>query len=168
MTVGTLSSVIDIEAGLFACWLATLAALSWHDMRTRRIPTGIVNPATFVGAVALGAAAWRIGAMPRFGAAVATAAAAYTVFALLHALNPAGLGYGDVRLSGLLGLFLGWLAPVAMLAGTALGAAGAAAAGLVMLLGGHGAKATLPFGPFLAGGAAIVALLHPAAPLGFA
>lgn len=165
---GALSSAIDTEAALFACWLAILATLSWHDLRTRRIPTGIVNPATVVGVVALGALAWRTGAMPRFGAAAATAAAAYTVFALLHALNPAGLGYGDVRLSGLLGLFLGWLAPVAMLTGTALGSAGAAAAGVVMLIGGRGAKATLPFGPFLAGGAATVALLHPAAPLGFA
>jgi leader peptidase (prepilin peptidase)/N-methyltransferase len=160
--------LVELEVGLFACWLAVLATLSWYDLRTRRIPTAIVNPATVIGAAALAALAWRTGAMGRFGAAVATAAAGYATFALLHALHPAGLGYGDVRLSGLLGLFLGWLAPAAMLTATVLGAGAAAAAGAVMLLAGRGAKATLPFGPFLAGGAAIVALLHPAAPLGFA
>lgn len=167
-TVGSIASIADIEAALFGCWLGTLAVLSWHDLWTRRIPTGIVNPATLVGAVALAATAWRSGAMTRFGIAAATAAVAYAAFALLHLLNPGGLGYGDVRLSGLLGLFLGWLAPSAMLAGTVLGAAAAAAVGLVMLLRGRGAKATLPFGPCLAAGAATVALLHPAAPLGFA
>ena len=168
LTAGSLALLIDLEAGLFAGWLAVLATLSWHDLRTRRIPTGIVNPATVIGAAALAGLAWRTGAMGRLGAAAATAAASYAAFALLHALNPAGMGYGDVRLSGLLGLFLGWLAPPAMPAAAALGSGAAAAVGVVMLLGGRGVKATLPFGPFLAAGAATVALLHPAAPLGFA
>ena len=164
---GSIASITDIEAALFGCWLGTLAVLSWHDLRTCSIPTGIVNPATVIGAVALAATAWRTGAMTRFGVAAATAAAAYGAFALLHLLNPGGLGYGDVRLSGLLGLFLGWLAPSAMLVGTVLGAGAAAAVGLVMLLSGRGAKATLPFGPYLAAGAATVALLHSSVPLGF-
>lgn len=165
--VGSVAAVSDIEAVLFGCWLATLAVLSWHDLRTRRIPTGIVNPATVLGAVALAATAWRTGAMTRFGIAVATAAAAYAAFALLHLLNPGGLGYGDVRLSGLLGLFLGWLAPSAMLVGAALAAAAAASGGLVILLSGRGTETTLPFGPCLAAGAATVALLHSSAPLGW-
>ncbi|MCY3925889.1 MAG: prepilin peptidase [bacterium] len=165
--LGGVAAVSDVEAALFALWLATLAAVSWCDLRTRRIPTGIVNPATVIGAAALGATAWRVGTGARLGAAAATAAAAYAAFALLHALNPGGLGYGDVRLSGLLGLFLGWLGPAAMPAGTLLGAAGAALAALVMLLSRRDRRSTLPFGPFLAAGAATVALLHSAAPLGF-
>lgn len=167
VAAGSVASVIDVEAGLFACWLAVLATLSWHDLRTRAIPTGIVNPATIVGGAALAAVAWRTGDMTRFGLAAATAAAAYAAFAVAHLLNPGGLGYGDVRLSGLLGLFLGWLAPSAMLAGVFLGTGAAAAVGLLMMLAGHGIRATLPFGPFLAAGAATVALLHTAAPLRF-
>ena len=165
--LGIGASVSNLEAALFVLWLATLVILSWCDLRTRRIPTGIVNPATLAGAVALGATAWRTGAFARLGAAVATAAAAYAAFAVLHALNPGGLGYGDVRLSGLLGLFLGWLEPAAMPAGALLGAGGAALVALVMLVRSRDRRATLPFGPFLAGGAATVALLHSAAPLGF-
>ena len=156
----------DMEMTLFAAWLAALAVLSWHDLRARRLPTAIVNPATVIGAAALAATAYRTGEAARLGVAAATAAGAYAAFAVLHVANPDGLGYGDVRLSGLLGLFLGWLGPRAMLAGTALGAVGAATLALAMLARRQGTKATLPFGPFLAAGAATVALLHPATPLG--
>ena len=167
LVVAGAAAASDIEAALFAIWLAVLAALSWCDLRTRRIPTGIVNPATVVGLVALAATAWRTGAAARLGTAAATAAATYAVFAVLHAVNPGGLGYGDVRLSGLLGLFLGWLGPMAMLVGTLLAAAGAAVVALVMLVRSRDGRSTLPFGPFLAAGAATVALLHTSAPLGF-
>ncbi|MCY3953598.1 MAG: prepilin peptidase [bacterium] len=164
---GTAARFADIERLLFIAWLAALAVLSWHDLRTRRIPTAIVNPATAVGAAALAGTAWRSGAPLRLGTAAATAAGAYAAFAVLHALNPDGLGYGDVRLSGLLGLYLGWLGPAAMLTAALLGALGAAAAALVLLAQRRGPGATLPFGPFLAGGAAAVALLHAESPLGF-
>ncbi len=167
LALGAVAAVSDIEAALFVLWLVVLAILSWCDVRTRRIPTGIVNPATVVGVAALAATAWRTGAAARLGMAAATAAGAYAAFAVLHALNPDGLGYGDVRLSGLLGLFLGWLGPAAMLVGALLGAGGAAAVALVMLVRCRDGRSTLPFGPFLAGGAATVALLHSSAPVGF-
>ena len=163
---GTAARLADIERLLFIAWLAALAILSWHDLRTRRIPTAIVNPATAVGAATLAGTAWRCGTPLRLGAAAATAAGAYAAFAALHALNPKGLGYGDVRLSGLLGLFLGWLGPVAMATAALVGALGAAVVALVLLGGRRGLGATLPFGPFLAGGAAAVALLHVESPLG--
>ena len=163
---GAAARFADIERLLFIAWLAALATLSWHDLRTRRIPTAIVNPATAVGAATLAGTAWRSGAPLRLGTAAATAAGAYAAFAVLHALNPDGLGYGDVRLSGLLGLFLGWLGPAAMLTAALVGALGAAAAALVLLARRRGPGATLPFGPFLAGGAAAVVLLHAESPLG--
>ncbi|MCY3661817.1 MAG: prepilin peptidase [bacterium] len=163
---GTAARFADIERLLFIAWLAALATLSWHDLRTRRIPTAIVNPATAVGAATLAGAALRSGTPLRLGVAAATAAGAYAAFAALHALNPKGLGYGDVRLSGLLGLFLGWLGPAAMATAALVGALGAGAAALVLLGRRRGLGATLPFGPFLAGGAATVALLHAESPLG--
>ena len=166
LTAGGAARLVDLERVLFVSWLAVLAALSWHDLRTRRIPTAIVNPATAVGVAALAGTAWRSGTPLRLGAAAATAGAAYAAFALLHALNPRGLGYGDVRLSGLLGLYLGWLGPAAMAAAVLLGAVGATPVALAMLARRRDARATLPFGPFLSAGAAAVALSHAAAPLG--
>lgn len=166
IATGTAGALGDIERGLFVAWLAVLAILSWHDLRTRRIPTAIVNPATAVGVAALAGVAWRSGSPLRLGAAVATAAAAYSAFAALHALNPGGLGYGDVRLSGLLGLFLGWLGPAAMAVAALAGACGAATVALAISARRRDLEATLPFGPFLAGGAVAVALLHNESPLG--
>lgn len=165
LAAGAAGALSDIETVLFIAWLAVLAILSWHDLRTRRIPTAIVNPATAAGVAALAGVAWRSGTPLRLGVAAATAAGAYGAFAVLHALKPDGLGYGDVRLSGLLGLFLGWLGPGAMATAALAGAVGAAAVALVISARRRHLEATLPFGPFLAGGAAAVALLHNASPL---
>lgn len=75
---------------------------------------------------------------------------------------PATWGMGDVKLAGMLGLFLGAEVAVALLAGFVA----AALAGLVLLIR-HGAagarRATLPLGPFLALGAAVA--LYAGAPL---
>lgn len=167
LATGAAGALSDIERVLFVAWLAVLAVLSWHDLRSRRIPTAIVNPATAAGFAALAGVAWRSGTPLRLGVAAATAAGAYGAFAALHALNPGGLGFGDVRLVGLLGLFLGWLGPRAMATAALAGAVGAAAVALAMSARRRDLKATLPFGPFLAIGAAAVALLHNESPLGF-
>jgi leader peptidase (prepilin peptidase)/N-methyltransferase len=87
------------------------------------------------------------------------AAAAAGGFLLLAALAyPGGMGMGDVKLAGMMGLFLGAaVAPallVALLAGVALG---------VVVIARNGAQAgrrtAIPFGPFLALGALIAVFL---------
>jgi leader peptidase (prepilin peptidase)/N-methyltransferase len=81
------------------------------------------------------------------------AAAAAGGFFLLAALAyPGGMGMGDVKLAGMMGLFLGAaVAPallIALLAGVALGAV------VVARKGTHeGRRTAVPFGPFLALGA---------------
>ncbi len=74
-------------------------------------------------------------------------------FLLLAALAyPGGMGMGDVKLAGVMGLFLGAaVAPAilaALLAGVGLGAAVIARKGAL-----EGRKTAVPFGPFLAFGA---------------
>jgi leader peptidase (prepilin peptidase) / N-methyltransferase len=74
-------------------------------------------------------------------------------FLLVAALAyPGGMGMGDVKLAGMMGLFLGAaVAPallIALLAGTLLGAAIVARKGAR-----EGRKTAVPFGPFLALGA---------------
>ena len=70
-------------------------------------------------------------------------------FLLAAALaRPGGMGMGDVKLAGVLGLFLGSaIAPallVALLSGTLVGAA------IIARKGAAGRKIAIPFGPFLA------------------
>ena len=76
-------------------------------------------------------------------------------FLLLAALAyPGGMGMGDVKLAGVMGLFLGRaVAPailIALLAGVLVGAAIIARKGA-----GAGRKTAVPFGPFLALGALV-------------
>jgi leader peptidase (prepilin peptidase)/N-methyltransferase len=69
------------------------------------------------------------------------------------------MGFGDVRLAGLIGMGTGWLglghAFVAFMAAFLLGAAIGI---VVMKVTGGGRKTKVPFGPFLAAGAVIAVL----------
>ncbi len=69
-----------------------------------------------------------------------------------------GLGMGDVKMLAMIGAFLGWQATLMTLMFASI--AGSVVGGL-LLLGGAGMKHTLPFGTFLAGGAAISAVFGP-------
>jgi leader peptidase (prepilin peptidase)/N-methyltransferase len=73
---------------------------------------------------------------------------------------PAGLGWGDVKLSGVLGLYLGWLGPAALVTGLFLGYLTAAMAGLALLTMRRASrKSHLAFGPFLLAGTLAAVLL---------
>jgi leader peptidase (prepilin peptidase)/N-methyltransferase len=68
-------------------------------------------------------------------------------------IYPAGLGWGDVKLAGILGLYLGWLGLAVLAAGLFLGYLLAAGAGLGLIAAGRASRKTqLPFGPFLLAG----------------
>jgi len=81
---------------------------------------------------------------------------AFLVFLLIAIAYPSGMGGGDVKLGGAIGLLVGY--PGALIAlWLAVVAGGLAAIGLMMMRK-LGRKDSMPFGPFLALGA-IVALL---------
>ena len=128
--------------------LPALVVLSAIDLRHRLLPNRIVVPATALALVSQVALASDHGRE----AALASVAAGGAFF-LLRALYPRGLGMGDVKLALLLGAALGWDVMVALF----VGSLGAAAAGIVVIArdGAAGRKTTLPFGPFLAAGAAV-------------
>ena len=130
---------------------AMLIAVAGIDLEHRIIPNKILLPAAIAG---IGVAAGlRTDAMPELLIAGAGAFVAFLVCALAY---PAGMGMGDVKLAGVMGLFLGVaVVPalfIAFLAGTLVG---------VVVIARHGAdgrKKGVPFGPFLALGG-IVGLL---------
>jgi leader peptidase (prepilin peptidase) / N-methyltransferase len=132
--------------------LPALAVLSAIDIRHRLLPNRIVLPAT--GLVLLSQVAFA--ADHGVEAAVASVVAAVALF-VLHVTYPQGLGMGDVKLALLLGAALGKGVMFALLVGSLAGAA----AGLVVLArhGAAGRKMALPFGPFLAFGAAVAFFL---------
>jgi len=99
-------------------------------------------------------------AWPALGRALLGGAAAFAVLLVMALLAPAGLGMGDVKLAGFLGLYLGWLGWPVVLLGFLLGFVVQALVGLVLLLTRRAGRRTeLPFGPALLGGALVAALL---------
>jgi leader peptidase (prepilin peptidase)/N-methyltransferase len=87
----------------------------------------------------------------------------YAVPLFLIALAvPRGMGMGDVKLAGLIGLVLGsfGLAYVGVAAAAGVVSGGLGAILAVVLLG-YGRRQHIPFGPFLAGGAVLATLAGP-------
>ena len=95
---------------------------------------------------------------------LAAAAATFTVAALAAALVPEGLGFGDVKLLGLLGLLLGWAGWGVLLAGIFLGLLTGALVSIALLATRRaGWRTAIPFGPPLLTGAALALALAGAA-----
>lgn len=131
--------------------LAVLAVLSAIDIGWRVLPNRIVLPAT---AAVL---AYQIAFFPDHSAEWLLAALGAAVLMLLPSLIQSGaIGMGDVKLAALLGATLG----AAVLSALMLGFLALVPAALVVLVrqGAGGRPATLPLGPFLALGAAVVLL----------
>ena len=85
----------------------------------------------------------------------------YTVAMLaLHVLSRGGLGMGDVKLAGGLGVYTGVLGPTAVLAaGVGAILLGGVVAGLLVLAGRATGRTALPFGPAMVAAAAGVLVL---------
>jgi leader peptidase (prepilin peptidase)/N-methyltransferase len=138
-------------AGLLAAGvLAVLAVLAIIDADVRLLPNRIVLPAI------AGVLAWQLAFFPERFAEVVLAGVGAAAFLLLPSLFRRGaMGMGDVKLAALLGAALG--APVAV--ALAVGSLAAWPVALVLVVRGASVRgATIPFGPFLAFGAAVVLL----------
>jgi leader peptidase (prepilin peptidase)/N-methyltransferase len=145
------------RAVLLAPFLGVLLALAVIDARTRKLPNRIVYPALAVAAAYLLLAG--VAGAPVDLVAAGIGLLAYGGGLLVVALvSPRGMGMGDVKLAALIGLVLGALGlryvAVAAGLGILLGGVGA----LVALLAGASRKQAVPFGPFLAAGAAAAVL----------
>ena len=124
---------------------AMLIAVAGIDLEHRIIPNKVLLPsAVFAVATAI---ALRPDDLVELGIA---GAAAFTAFLLAALAYPAGMGMGDVKLAGVMGLFLGTaVIPslfIAFLTGTIVGVA------VIAKHGADGRKKGVPFGPFLAFG----------------
>ena len=125
-------------------------ALAAIDLDTKRLPNVIVLPSYPVAAVLFLLPALLEGQWDNYVRAIAGAAALFGVFFLLALIHPAGMGFGDVKLAGVLGAYLGWLGWAALVVGGFLGFALGAVVGVAMMVAGRaGRRTALPFGPFM-------------------
>ena len=138
------------------------ARLSWIDLRTHRLPNRIVFPAYPVAGVLLGTAALAGDEPGRLWGLAAGGALLWFFYFAVRFVYPAGMGFGDVKLAGVLGLYLGYVDWILLLWGT-FGAflMGGLYGVAMMVLRRAGLKSAIPFGPFMIAGA-LLALTLPA------
>ena len=145
--VASQDDAVRIVLGL--ALVTALVPITLIDLDHRIIPNKITGPAALVAVVAV--AALDTDFLPE---ALIAAAAGGGFFFIAAVLYPRGMGMGDVKLAGMLGLYLGRaVAPailIALLAGVLVGAAIIARKGAA-----EGRKTAVPFGPFLAVGGII-------------
>ena len=142
----------DLPAYLY--FTAIGVALSAIDLDTRRLPNVIVLPSYPVIAVLLTAsAAYQHDFWPLLRAGLG-GLALFVFFAVLAVAHPAGMGFGDVKLAGLIGMVLGYLSWRALLIGGFAGFLFGAIVGVAVMAARRGDRRTaLPFGPFMVAGA---------------
>jgi leader peptidase (prepilin peptidase)/N-methyltransferase len=139
---------------LFLLYLVPVGvALAVIDWRTRYLPSKLILPsyAVVAGLVVVASVLGRD--WPELLSAFVGCAVTFGLFFVMWFVAPRAMAFGDVRLSGLLGLALGWL-------GYAQLALGILTAFFLMSVGGILLSVTkifhkrhVPFGPFLVGGA---------------
>jgi leader peptidase (prepilin peptidase)/N-methyltransferase len=156
---------LSVAAVVIAVITSFLLAVAIIDLEHRLILNKMVAPAA-VAALAL-APFWpamgitrtffgNSGMMGSLANSALAGVGAFLFFLLIFLIYPGGMGEGDVKLAGVLGLLVGYLASlVAIWLSTVI--AGALAV-LLLVLRVKGRKDALPFGPFLAGGAYVVLL----------
>jgi leader peptidase (prepilin peptidase) / N-methyltransferase len=150
---------------LLAAMLVTVSAI---DIACFRLPDRIVLPTLAASAVLVVAGSLREGRPSEITCAVAGAAIYFGILLVFHLISPGGMGFGDVKLAAVMGLYLGWLALgvgtafVLVLWALGAGAIVATVVGAVMLgFQGRNRRTPIPFGPYLAFGTMLVVLLTP-------
>lgn len=146
----------DLIAYLPFIWV--LVVLSFIDLDHKLLPDRIVFPssAAFIVLFAVGALVGPgFGVWPR---AIAAGVAALGALLVVHLISPAGMAFGDVKFSFMLGMALGYLDrgwPRVMAGFLTAFILGSLVGVTLMAVGKAGRKTQIPFGPFLAAGALI-------------
>lgn len=92
----------------YLVFVTACVALTLTDLAAKRLPNRIVFPADAIGAVLLVAGALLDGDADNLVGAAVGALGYSGVMLVVHLIAPAGLGFGDVKLAVLLGMFLGY------------------------------------------------------------
>ncbi|MHA6631105.1 prepilin peptidase [Pseudonocardia sichuanensis] len=146
---------VGIELLAFSCVAAIGIAASAIDLIERRLPSQVLLPCYTLLIGLLLIEAVRTAAPGSFTRAVSAGSAVAGVYLAVALASRGGLGAGDVKLGGLLGIALGWQGWPVVLAGILLAWTAAATTVLIRRRASSVADATIPMGPFLVIGAVL-------------
>jgi leader peptidase (prepilin peptidase)/N-methyltransferase len=163
---GLLFVAVTLGTGLEApgVWLlpaylylaAISVALTLIDLDTHTLPNRIVLPSYPVVAVLLTLASWGTGDWAALLRAAIGGAVLWVFYFVLVLVYPRGMGFGDVKLAGILGMYLGWVGWGALVVGAfAAFVLGGVFSVALLALRRAGRKSGIPFGPWMLLGAAV-------------
>lgn len=153
------ASTVALVAGLFELvallyFAAVSIALAVIDVDTHRLPNSIVLPSYPVLAALLGASALLTSDVETAARAAAGAGILFAGYLLLAFISPRGMGMGDVKLAGVIGLVLGFSGWAALAVGTLAAFLLGGVVGIALIVAGRARRTTgIPFGPWMLGGA---------------
>lgn len=142
---------------------AVLVTVTIVDVKHRVVPRVIVYSTLAAVAPLLVISAVVDHHMSYIGLCAAGGGASFGFFFLVHLLSPKGMGFGDVRLAGLVGTVLGWFGLQSVLAGFFLAFLTGALVGIILIaVFGGSRKTAMPFAPYMALGCVLGVMWGPA------
>ncbi|GAB3247866.1 A24 family peptidase [Arthrobacter pigmenti] len=144
----------ELPAYVYLCVLSVVLGII--DLRYKLLPNRYVYPGVLLTPIFVGIAAFGNGTWGAFFTALLGGAAMFILYLMMALISPAGIGMGDVKLSLILGVFLGFLGWGAWFVGLLAAFLIGGLAGLT-LLGFRRVTRTssIPFGPPMLVGALI-------------
>jgi leader peptidase (prepilin peptidase)/N-methyltransferase len=146
------AGALELVAFLYLAGISI--ALAAIDLDVHRLPDAIVIPSYFVGGALLTAAALLEGQPDRLLVAAIGGGASVVFYGILWFVKPGGMGRGDVKLAGVLGMYLGYLGWAQLVVGVAAAFVLGGIFGIALILARRaGRKTAIPFGPWMILGA---------------
>jgi leader peptidase (prepilin peptidase)/N-methyltransferase len=154
--------LVGLRPGLAALvWAAGAAVvLAQVDLAVHRLPDRVVFPSIAVVCAAWLADAVVLGTWDALLRAVLAGLAAFGAAVVAALISPGGMGFGDVKLLGLIGVLLGWFGWSVLGLGVVLGfVAGALGTVVLLALRRTGWRSEVALGPSLLLGATLALLV---------
>lgn len=156
--LGLLGARVGLDPALpaYAVFGLVAVTLVLVDLAEHRLPDVLTLPSYLVGTALLALAVALGSATGSLGRAALSALVALAVFALLWVVAPSGIGLGDVKYAGVVGLHAGWLGWGALVVALVGGFVVGGLVSLALLATGRvGLRSRVPFGPSMIAGALV-------------
>lgn len=151
-TAVLISTLVLLVAYLYIAAIGI--ALTAIDLDTHTLPNAIVLPAYLVVAVLLVAASVVYGDYSQLWRSAVGGATLFAVYFAMAMVYPGGMGFGDVKLAGVIGLLLAFLGWGTLVVGAFAAFLLGGVFGVALLIGKKaGRKSGIPFGPWMLAGA---------------
>jgi leader peptidase (prepilin peptidase)/N-methyltransferase len=138
----------------FLYFAAISIVLTLIDLDTQRLPNSIVLPSYLVAGILFTVAALLSGDWPSLIRSGIGMASLYALYFILRLVRPGGMGGGDVKLAGVIGIYLGWLGWGALAVGAFAAFLFGGVFGIALILARRaGRRTAIPFGPWMILGA---------------